>query len=224
MVFGINNILKNLSIPMMFLQIKRLKQAFTFREKKLIISSGCNIDHSKFGINNFLGQNVNFVNSEIGNYSYIGNNSKIKNTKIGNFCSIGPNVQIILGKHPTNLVSTHPAFYSNNKQFKTFSDINHIEEYGSVTIGNDVWISEGVIIPNDVIIGNGAIIAARSIVTKDVEPYAIVAGSPAKLIKFRFDKLTCEKIQNSEWWKWDEKKLKINHAKFQDPDNFINSL
>ena len=224
MVSGINKILKNLSIPMIFLQIKRIRQNFKFRNKNIKISVGCNIEKSKFGKNNFLGQNVSLINSQIGDFSYISSNSKIKNTTIGKFCSIGPNVQIILGKHPVNLISTHPSFYSNNKPYRTFSDKNYIDEYGSASIGNDVWISEGVIIPNNVIIGNGAIIAARSVVTKDVEPYSIVAGSPARLIKYRFDELTCKKINNSEWWEWSEEKLKRNYIKFQKLDEFINLL
>ena len=221
MALGINRIFENLSIPLITLQLKRLKQTLKFRAKNLRISCGCKINHSRFEMNNFLGPNVIFVNSVLGSFSYVGKYSKIINTKIGRFCSIGTNVQVVLGRHPTNFVSTHPAFYSNRKAFKTFSTTDDVEEYGTVEIGNDVWIAEGVIIPDSVKIGNGAIIAARSVVTKDVEPYTIVGGNPAKFIRYRFDQLTCKRLESSKWWEWDEKKLKLNHKFFQDPDRFF---
>ncbi len=221
MEFGINSVLKNLSLQRFFLQIIRLIQSYNLRKKNISISTGCNISNSKFGKNIFLGENVSLINCKIDDYSYISLNSKIKNTSIGKFCSIGPNVQIILGKHPLNFVSTHPVFYSKNKPFKTFSDRIYIDEYDSVLIGNDVWIGEGVIIPSGVTIGNGAIISARSVVTKNIEPYSIVGGIPAKLIKYRFDESTIKKINNSNWWDWDESKLKFDYLTFHNPELFI---
>lgn len=224
MGFGINSLAKNLSLQRMFLQIKRLKYLYSLRRLGTIISIGCDIVETRFGNYVFLGENVSIVNCSIDDFSYINSNSKIKNTTIGKFCSIGPNVQVILGKHPSVFVSTHPIFYANNKPFKTFSDKTYIEEYDHVIIGHDVWIAEGVLIPGGVTIGNGAIVTARSVVTKNVEPYSIVGGIPAKHIKFRFDKNTMETINNSEWWNWNIEDIKEKYKLFHDPSEFVNYL
>lgn len=224
MGFGINSIVKNLSLQRILLQYKRLKYSYSFRKNNLAVSLGCVINNTKFGNYVFLGENASIINSFIDDYSYVNSNSSIRNTKIGKFCSIGPNVQIILGKHPSKFVSSHPMFYANNKPFKTFSDKTYIEEYDHVKIGHDVWIAEGVLIPGGVTIGNGAIITARSVVTKDVEPYSIVGGIPAKHIKYRFEDEIIKKINDSEWWNWDKNKLKANFKSFHDPLDFIKKI
>jgi len=205
---------------MLLLQLERQLLNFKFRNRNLKLSISCNIRNSNIGRNNFLGENVSLINSTIGDYSYINTNSKVSNTIIGKFCSIGPNVQIVLGSHPSKFVSSHPIFYANNKPFRTFSDEVYFKEYEEVVIGNDVWIAEGVLIPGGVKIGDGAIIMARAVVTKDVEPYSIVGGIPAKHIKYRFDVETINRISQSEWWDWEEKKLRENYKKFHDPEHF----
>ncbi len=222
MGFGISNIVKNLSIQRLYLQFKRYKDLKALRKTNTIISLGCNFYDTKFGNHVFLGENVSLFDSSIDDYSYVNSNSIIKNTTIGKFCSIGPNVQIILGKHPSTFVSSHPMFYANNKPFKTFSDKTYIEEYDYATIGHDVWIGEGVLIPSGITIGNGAIITARSVVTKDVEPYSIVGGVPAKHIKYRFENEIVKIINDSEWWDWDIEILRKNYKLFHNPHEFIN--
>jgi acetyltransferase-like isoleucine patch superfamily enzyme len=222
MGFGINKIVSYLSLQRIFLEIRRVRVANRNKNNNLILEVGCLLSNANFGKNNYLGKNVVLTNSSIGDYSYINSDSKIRNTKIGKFCSIGSNVQIILGKHPYNFVSTHPSFFSNNKIFKTFSDLNYIDEYEEVTIGNDVWIGEGALIPKGVTIGNGAIIAARAVVTNDVEAYSIVGGVPAKHIKFRFDKDTVKHINSSEWWNFNEEELIKSFKYFHNTDVFIN--
>jgi acetyltransferase-like isoleucine patch superfamily enzyme len=224
MGFGISKIIRYLSITSIILECKRLKTTYKYRKNNLILSLNCIITDSKFGQNNFLGENVSLINSSIGDYSYVNRNSKLRNTKMGKFCSIGPNVQIILGKHPFDYVSSHPVFYSNNKPFPTFAELNYIKEYGNVTIGNDVWIGEGVLIPSGVKIGNGAVVTARAVVTKDVEPYTVVGGVPAKLIKSRFDYDTVQQIEQSEWWNWDDDRLRASHIMFHKPKDFITML
>lgn len=120
---------------------------------------------------------------------------------IGKFCSIGGGVQIFLGgNHRHDWVTTYP--------FKNvFADLS-LEEYefevtdGDVVIGNDVWIGHESLILSGVKIGNGSVIAARSVVTKDVPPYAIVAGNPARLIRFRFDDNVIVALQEIAWWDW----------------------
>lgn len=109
--------------------------------------------------------------------------------KIGKFCSISDNVTIFLGgEHEVNTISSYP-----------FTLKNHYSK-GDVIIGNDVWIGEYTTILSGVTIGDGAVIGANSLVTKDVEPYAIVGGSPAKFIKYRFDKEIIVKLLKLKWW------------------------
>lgn len=224
MGFGISKFIKFLSLKMIILETKRIRTKNKYKNKNLELSLGCDIINSEFGKNNFLGENVTLTNSFLGDYSYINSGSKLRNTKVGKFCSIGPNVQIILGKHPFDFVSSHPTFYANNKPFETFSDFNYIDEYDNVVIGNDVWIGEGVLIPGGVTIGDGAVITARAVVTKDVEPYSVVGGVPAKFIKYRFTTEIIEEIKASKWWDWPDDKLKASHKLFHKPEFFIKNL
>ena len=130
-----------------------------------------------------------------------------------------------LGKHPVHFVSTHPAFYSSHKQFITFADKNdYFEEYEKVTIGNDVWIGTRVMIIDGVSIGDGAIIAAGAIVTKNVEPYSIVGGVPAKLIRNRFNDQDIEFLKKFKWWNKDFEWIKSNYYKFKNIELFIKNF
>lgn len=147
-------------------------------------------------------------------YSYISNGARLVNVKIGSFCSIGPHIHIGLGPHPSrNFVSTYPAFYSpsNTGCPQTFRQDRTFDESVPFTeIGNDVWIGSHVIIPGGITIGNGAIIAAGAVVVKNVPPYAIVGGNPAKLIRYRFSEEEISFLQKLCWWEWPKEKL-MNH-------------
>ncbi len=145
---------------------------------------------------------------KLGSYSYIAANSAIRNTEIGKFCSIGPNCCAGLGIHPVDRVSTSPAFYSTLKQCgRSFVTEDSVEEYRSIVIGNDVFIGVNVTLLDGVKVGNGAVIAAGAVVTKDVPPYAVVGGVPAKVISYRFDQDTVTRLQASAWWDLEEEKL-----------------
>lgn len=124
---------------------------------------------------------------------------------IGNFCSLASNVKILLGgEHRPDWVSTYPF----NLLFKSAWEIQgHPRTKGDVIIGHDVWIGMEAIIMSGVTIGNGAVIGARAVVVKDVPPYAIIAGNPARLVKFRFDNKTISRLQNLEWWNWPDQKI-----------------
>ncbi len=216
MVFGINKkyfsyILKPYLI---YVHYKRNKLLNKYKDKSLFLGIYVSIKDSLIGYHVYLGSKVRLKNSEIGNHSYVNANTIINHTKIGKFCSIGPDVQFGMGKHPTNLISTHPAFYSNNKVFKTFANKNQFKEYEEIVLGNDVWIGGNVIIMGGVNIGDGAIVAAGAIVTKNVKPYEIVGGIPAKHIKFRIDKKLINKIRSTKWWDKDEKWLEENYKLF----------
>jgi acetyltransferase-like isoleucine patch superfamily enzyme len=126
--------------------------------------------------------------------------------KVGSFCSISANVTILLGgNHRSDWITTYPF----NVIFEEFTHIEgHPSSNGNVIIGNDVWIALNTLILSGVTIGDGAIIAANSVVTKDVEPYAIVGGNPAKKIKNRFDSETIEDLLRIQWWNWELEKIK----------------
>jgi acetyltransferase-like isoleucine patch superfamily enzyme len=163
-------------------------------------------------------------NSKIGDYSYIGGNSRIDHANIGKFCSIASEVNIGLGIHPHNFVSTYPGFYSNRKSsIKKFKISLDQVEYKDVIIKNDVWIGARAIILDGVTIGNGAIVATGSIVTKNVPDYAIVGGVPAKIIKMRFNDDKVKFLLESQWWDWSDDKIKLFSQNFRSIDEFIQS-
>jgi acetyltransferase-like isoleucine patch superfamily enzyme len=220
MVFGQNK-LKYLSLKTIYQIYKRRQVYRKNKTKHLIIGLGSGFRNTIFGNYNYIGGNCSLTNVTIGDYSYINSNSKIRDTKIGKFCSIASNVKIVLGSHPTHLVSLHPAFYTNNKAFRTFADKTYFQEYYPVEIGNDVWIGENTIIPGGIKIGDGAIIATGSVVTKDVAPYTVVGGVPAKLIKSRFNEEQVKILLNTKWWDKEESWLKKNFEKFHSIDDFI---
>ena len=157
-------------------------------------------------------------NSSFGLFSYA-TDAKIQNAEIGKFCCIAPEVIIGGGRHPTHWLSTHPAFFSTKKQSGlNFSDRDYFEEILPVTIGNDVWIGTGAIIHDGVKIGSGAIIATGAVVVKDVEPYTVVGGVPAKPLRNRFDDETIAELVSLEWWNWPMEKLEKAAGLFRTQD------
>jgi acetyltransferase-like isoleucine patch superfamily enzyme len=127
---------------------------------------------------------------------------------IGNFCSIASGVTVYLGgNHRTDWVTTYPFGHVNQHIFNNFNGIGHPSSKGDVIIGNDVWISDNVTIMSGVNIGDGAIIANNSHVVNDVEPYSLVGGNPAKLIKYRFTPQQIENLLKIKWWYWDNNKI-----------------
>lgn len=173
------------------------------------------IKNTKLEGANVINKSSYVVNSEIGYASYIGKNSILMFTKIGRYCSIASDFSIIQGIHPTRKwVSTHPSFfsktklipisYTNENKFNELKFTSNENKY-YVEIGNDVWVASKVTVLPGVVIGDGAIVAAGSIVTKDVPPYAIVAGVPAKVIGYRFSEDEIQWLQKLEWWNKDTK-------------------
>ena len=140
----------------------------------------------------------------LGEYSCIARNSSITNCKIGKFCSIGPNFCCGLGIHPVNGISTSPMFYSTASQ-NGFSlcERNKVEEFRETIIGNDVFIGANVTVLDGVTIGDGAVIGAGAVVTKDIPPYAIAIGVPARVKNYRFNMSTITKLLQSKWWDGD---------------------
>lgn len=177
-----------------------LKQLF----KKLISKHLVSFYYKIIGKKNLQG----FYN--VGRVSYSLSQNSIRNgTEIGAFTSIAINVQIGPGNHPTDYLSTSPFYHYNQIEAPWCDDAyssefdKKIEEKNlskKCIIGNDVWIGTNVVIMQGIKIGDGAVIGAGSVVTKDVLPYAIVGGVPAKIIKFRFEKEIISKLLELKWW------------------------
>jgi acetyltransferase-like isoleucine patch superfamily enzyme len=188
------------------------------RHKYLKIGYMSSVSNCVFGIYNTIYDHVVLQNVELGDFTYIANGSIIKFTKFGKYCSIGPDIKCGLGRHPTHtFVSTHPIFFSTLKQAQvTFADNNYFEEYKKIVIGNDVWIGANVIIVDGVEIRDGSIIGANSVVTKNVPPYAIVAGTPAKIVRYRFNEVEIQFLLKYKWWDRDVSWIKENYKIFHD--------
>lgn len=197
-----------------------------------ILPSSCFEGHNKVG-------KFSIFQGKMGMYSYMGDNSVVLG-EVGRFTSIADRVHIIAGRHPLRapFVSTHPAFYALKSAVgKTFVDKQLFDEYAfannptvssergkPVIIGNDCWIGEGASIISGVNISDGAVILANATVTKDVPPYAIVAGIPAKIVAYRYDEDTITKLLKIQWWNKEEQVLKDNAFLFSDIEAFLNQF
>lgn len=161
--------------------------------------------NASYGVNVGISHNT-FVAGDvkIGDYSYINSNSYIENCDIGKLCSISSGVYISPFEHNYNFKTTHP--FLHNKVYGFIKDNPKLNRE-KVIIGNDVLISLNVIIIEGIKIGNGAVIGAGAVVTKDVRPYEIVGGVPARHIKFRFDFDIINELESEKFWDWDKDKI-----------------
>ena len=190
--------------------------------KKIMISA---IIRSKIDKNSHVGSGCHIVDSSFDRFSYCGSNTAIIRAKIGSFCSISDNVLIGGAMHPIENVSTSPSFYGgkgNGMNFKLGSGEQPIIK--ETIILNDVWIGNSVVIKSGVTIGNGAVLGMGSVVTKDVPPYAIVAGNPAKLIRYRFSEEIINNLNNSRWWEFDNDHLRRLSPYMGNPEEFIKHI
>lgn len=165
----------------------------------------------------------NLVRSNIKKYSYVGNYCTIVETEIGAFCSIADNCNIGGAKHPIDWVSTSPVFYKGKNIMKKNFCNNEFNVFEKTIIGNDVWIGNNCLIKSGVKIGEGAIIGMGSVVTKNVEPYTIVVGNPAKILRKRFDDDVIYKLLKSKWWEYDDEKIKNISHNMNNIDLFLKS-
>ncbi len=165
------------------------------------------------------------VDSSINRYTYTCYDDEIVNCEIGQFCSISDEVVIGGAEHPIEWVSTSPVF-QNVKHAgpkKRFSKHDY-EGIPRTFIGNDVWIGRRAIIKAGVNIGDGAVVGSGAVVTKDVPPYAIVAGVPAKVIKYRFDEDTIAQLLVTKWWDFSDEELEKRAGNFTNVYEFLKDL
>lgn len=203
--------------------IREPKKIFSDKRNGVQIHYKTNTQFSDFEGNNRIHQGVFLAHSVVGYGTYVGSSCYLPRCKIGKYSCIAPNTNLVIGNHPTDtFLSIHPCFYSSRKQAGfTYTNENKFEEFKYidtekkfyVEIGSDVWIGSHTLIVNGIKIGNGAVIACGSIVTKNVEDYAIMGGSPAKVIRYRFDPETINIIKTLRWWdkpeEWIRKNLDI---------------
>lgn len=156
-------------------------------------------------------------------HSYCGYDCSILNCDVGAFCSISNFVSIGGVAHPLHFVSTSPVFLSHKDSVKTKFARHEYLPVLRTSIGHDVWIGERALIKAGVRIGHGAVIGMGSVVTKDVEPYAIVAGNPARFLRFRFDEIVVQGLLDLQWWNLPEAELEKLGSLFNDPLKLLSS-
>lgn len=168
------------------------------------------------------------TDSTMGDYSYVGRESRIIHADIGKFSSIASEVKVGMGTHTLDKISTSSIFTeAKNGTKHSWVETSTVDPFERVKVGNDVWIGVRSMIMGGVTIGDGAVIGAGAIVTKDIPPYAVAVGVPAKVIRFRFTKEQIDKLLKINWWNLPDNQLREKIHLFQvsdDIDNKINEL
>jgi acetyltransferase-like isoleucine patch superfamily enzyme len=164
---------------------------------------------------------TDFVNSSISRHSFCGYDCTVVNAEIGSFCSIASNVKIGGVAHPMHFVSTSPAFLSHKDSIKKKYARHDYLPNLKTTIGHDVWIGEGALIKAGVNIGTGSVVGMGAVVTKDVSPYCIVVGNPARVIRKRFPDEMINRLLATFWWEKEDADLVKLGQSICDPEEFL---
>jgi phosphonate metabolism protein (transferase hexapeptide repeat family) len=164
----------------------------------------------RLGRYSIVGERVILREVTLGDFSYFERHAEAIYTTIGKFCSIAANSRINALEHPLERLTTHKVSYRPNEYFRYLgvdAAFRQRRQTKAVTIGNDVWIGHGAVVMPGVSIGNGAVIGANAVVTRDVGPYEIVAGVPARTLRLRFPAEISARIERLAWWDWPVAKL-----------------
>ena len=175
------------------------------------------LEHCELGIHSDIQRYAMCYHTTFGNYTYTGRNFVSWYSQIGKFCSISWNVGIGGANHDYNRISQHAFLYARQFDLMGDNEASYDRFTDECIIGNDVWIGCNAVICRGVHIGDGAVIAAGAVVTKDVWPYTIVAGVPAKPIKRRCPKDLADRLSKSEWWNLPAEIIKENFKLFNSP-------
>jgi virginiamycin A acetyltransferase len=164
-----------------------------------------------------LERNNHVFNSSLNRYTYTGMNTVILHTQIGSFCSISWNVSIGGANHDYTRITQHSFLYNNHDGIRPINDNVAYNRFSEpLRIGNDVWIGAGAVINRGITVGDGAVIGANAVVTKDVEPYSIVGGVPARVINYRFSAEVIDLLKKLNWWDWPIEKIQSNYKMLSD--------
>ena len=167
---------------------------------------------------------TSFVSSSMQRYSFCGYDCDISNAEIGAFTSIANGVVIGGARHPMEWASMSPVFYSGRDSIsKKFSE-HPLPGSARVNIGHDVWIGRNAVVLPGARIGNGAVVGAGAVVTKDVPAYAIAVGNPARVVKYRFDAATIERLERTQWWNFTDEQLARIGSKFNDVEALLQAV
>ena len=174
---------------------------------------------------NVIFKHAAILNSTLGDHTYVQQRATVSNADIGKFGSIAAGVTIGLSQHSMHGVSTHPSFYLKNTPLaKSYSDKDYFVTTQRTLVGNDVWIGQNSVIMSGVKLGTGCVIAACAVVTRDVPDYAVVAGIPAKIIKYRFNEHLRKALIESQWWCMPETWLEENYLTFSEPERLLEAV
>lgn len=171
-----------------------------------------------------IGGHNKILESKIGDYSYTMEDVTVNYTEIGKYCSIASHVCINPVQHPMDRVTQHHMTYRRVAYDLATQDDEEFFNWRrtqTVKIGHDVWIGHGAIIMKGVTIGTGSVVASGAVVTKDVPPYTIVAGVPAKPLKRRFSEETSRQLLKIAWWDWSREKLQKHFDELNDVEAFL---
>jgi acetyltransferase-like isoleucine patch superfamily enzyme len=186
--------------------------------KKLYIPA---IIRSKVSKNAFICSGSHVVDSILGDFSYIGNYCTVINTEVGKFCSIADYCVIGGTSHPIKWVSTSPVFHEGKNVLRLNFSNHEFKTSEKTVIGNDVWIGNNCLIRSGVTINHGAIVGMGSVVTKNIGPYEIWAGNPARFLKKRFPDESIELLLNIEWWNFGKSSLFEQSKYFNNLEEFL---
>lgn len=192
--------------------------------KEPFIHPSAHVINSHLGEWTEIGPNTKIEETEFGDYSYTSGDNEIIYSSIGKFCSIASHVRINPVNHPMWRVTQHHITYRLVQyELADQDDVDFFKwrREHRVTIGHDVWIGHGAIIMPGVRIGTGAVIGAGSVVTKDIPPYTIAVGVPAKPIRRRFSEEVAEKLMKLEWWNWDRGQIEERFKDLNDIETFL---
>ncbi len=164
-------------------------------------------EHSSFTRDTKLGPFVRLLHTSVGPYTRISKGCSLIFTEVGKFCSFGIGVQLGAGRHPIHMAATSQLFYNANSLKNDWVHPITYDQNLPIKVGNDVWIGSEALIMGGVTIGDGAVIGARSLVTKDIPPYAIAVGMPARVIKYRFEPEVIARLLEIRWWDFSEEEI-----------------